>query len=58
AIGFLETKVFDRAKLTMGQTFVGPAVVDQIDTTTWVPCGWSASVLEGSMLVLNRLDRI
>ena len=57
ATGFLETKVFDRAKLIIGQTFIGPAVVDQIDTTTWVPCGWSASVLEGSMLVLKRLDR-
>ena len=57
ATGFLETKVFDRAKLTIGQTFIGPAVVDQIDTTTWVPCGWSASVLEGSMLLIKRLDR-
>ena len=54
-IGFVETKVFDRSNLIIGQEFLGPAVVDQIDTTTWVPQGWSASVLEGSMLFLERV---
>ena len=54
-IGFVETKVFDRSNLIIGQEFLGPAVVDQIDTTTWVPQGWLASVLEGSMLFLERV---
>ena len=55
-IGFVETKVFDRSNLITGQEFLGPAIVDQIDTTTWIPKGWSASVLEGSVLFLEQVD--
>ena len=55
--GFIETNVYDRSNLTRGQEIVGPAVVDQIDTTTWIPEGWAACVLEDSMLLLERTGK-
>jgi N-methylhydantoinase A len=33
------TPVYDRASLPAGVQFVGPAVIDQLDTTTFVPPG-------------------
>ena len=35
--GFVETPIFDRAKLGPGHEFAGPAIVEQTDTTTVVP---------------------
>jgi N-methylhydantoinase A len=35
--GFVNTPVYDRAKLAAGLTFTGPAIVEQMDTTTVVP---------------------
>ena len=35
--GFMETPIFDRAKLGPGHEFAGPAIVEQTDTTTVVP---------------------
>ena len=55
--GFIETNVYDRSNLTRGQEIKGPAVVDQIDTTTWIPEGWAACVLEDSMLLLERMGK-
>ena len=57
ASGFIETNVYDRSNLTRGQEIKGPAVVDQIDTTTWIPEGWAACVLEDSMLLLERMGK-
>jgi N-methylhydantoinase A len=34
-----QTPVYDRASLPAGVQFVGPAVIDQLDTTTFVPPG-------------------
>ena len=48
--GFIETNVYDRSNLTKGQEIMGPAVIDQIDTTTWIPEGWAACVLELSLI--------
>jgi N-methylhydantoinase A/oxoprolinase/acetone carboxylase beta subunit len=28
--------------LTAGSAFAGPAIVEQYDTTSWIPAGWSA----------------
>lgn len=57
ASGFIETNVYDRSNLIRGQEIKGPAVVDQIDTTTWIPEGWAACVLEDSMLLLERMGK-
>jgi N-methylhydantoinase A len=42
----VETPVFERSDLPAGVTFEGPAVIDQLDTTTLVPPGVRAEVDE------------
>jgi N-methylhydantoinase A len=42
----LETPVFDRAELPAGASLEGPAIVEQLDSTTIVPPGWRAEVDE------------
>jgi N-methylhydantoinase A len=41
-----ETPVYPRSDLPAGATLEGPAVVDQLDSTTVVPPGWRAEVDE------------
>ena len=40
----LDTAVFDRKALTWGHEFEGPAIIDQYDTTVFIPEGFSARV--------------
>ncbi len=35
--------------------FVGPAVIAEVDCTTWVPDGWRAEPGEAGALVLRRV---
>ena len=44
--GALETPVYDRATLPAGARIEGPAVIEQLDSTTLVPPGWRARVDE------------
>jgi N-methylhydantoinase A len=44
--------VIDRS--TLAGTVVGPAIINQMDTTTLVPPGWQARRVDGSALVLER----
>jgi N-methylhydantoinase A len=37
--GFVATPVYDRERLPAGATFGGPAIIEQMDTTTVVPPG-------------------
>jgi N-methylhydantoinase A len=37
ATGFCATPVYDRDRLPTGADFIGPAIVEQMDTTTVVP---------------------
>jgi N-methylhydantoinase A len=46
--------VYDRAVLGVGQEIAGPAIVNQMDTTTWIPAGWRAAVVPSGALVLER----
>ncbi|WP_292936073.1 hydantoinase/oxoprolinase family protein [Noviherbaspirillum sp.] len=41
--GFVRTPVYDRERLPIGCTFSGPAIVEQMDTTTVVPPGAKVS---------------
>jgi len=45
--------VYERHMLAMGKTFSGPAIIEQIDTTTLVPPGWSAQVLRDGTILLT-----
>ena len=47
-------QVHERAALGIGQLIAGPAIVNQMDTTTWIPPGWQASVVPSGALVLER----
>lgn len=38
------TVLYDRSALHPGDTLVGPALIFQLDSTTWLPAGWSARV--------------
>lgn len=40
----LNTNVYERSRLKPGNVIVGPAIVEQMDTTTVVAPGWKASV--------------
>jgi N-methylhydantoinase A len=52
ATGFADTAVYRRAALGPGDRIDGPAIVEQMDSTTVIPPGWRAVVAaEGSMLM-------
>jgi N-methylhydantoinase A/oxoprolinase/acetone carboxylase beta subunit len=51
----LEARVYDRTRMKPGFSFDGPAVVEQDDTTTWVPPGWRGTVRDTLLLLLERL---
>jgi len=50
-----EAAIHDRAKLTLGETIRGPAVIEQEDSTTLLPPGWQASVVVGAALMMERI---
>jgi N-methylhydantoinase A len=47
-------RIYDRDTLGPGQHLAGPAIVNQMDTTTWIPKGWRAEVVASGALVLER----
>lgn len=46
--------VYERAGLRPGRRLSGPAIVDQMDTTTLIPQGWEAHTLSSGALGLER----
>ena len=52
--GTVPTPLYDRTALHAGDHFAGPAIVTQLDTTTLVPPGWSATTYESGTLVLRH----
>ena len=51
---WLDTPIHDRALLAKGEHLVGPAIIEQADSTTLLLQGWSAEVLAGGALLLTR----
>jgi N-methylhydantoinase A len=51
----VEARIIDRAGLAPGERFTGPALIEQIDTTTLVPIGWTGEVASSGELILRRL---
>jgi N-methylhydantoinase A len=52
ATGFVETPIHNRADLAAGERIEGPAIVEQMDSTTVIPPGWHTVVApEGSLLM-------
>jgi len=56
--GFVPTPIYARPRLPLGVELPGPAIVEQPDTTTVVPPGWTARVEESGNLRLWRISRI
>jgi N-methylhydantoinase A len=52
--GGVETPVFDRDRLALGQMVVGPAIVEEWTTTIVVPPGWEATTDHMGNLVMER----
>ena len=46
--------VIDRSAMVAGETIPGPAIINQMDTTTLVPPGWQARRIAAGALVLER----
>lgn len=52
--GFVQTPVLHRTALGPGTSVVGPAVIEQMDTTTIVPPGWTARADGRGNLLLDH----
>ena len=46
--------VVSRAELRAGETLAGPAIVNQMDTTTLIPPGWTASLAPSGAMILHN----
>jgi N-methylhydantoinase A len=46
--------VHERGDLGARQRVAGPAIVNQMDTTTWIPEGWQVQVIASGALVLEK----
>ena len=53
ADGFVDTAIYDRARLPAGAEFDGPAIVEQMDSTVVVPPDWRAEVDDYGNIVLR-----
>ncbi len=52
--GAVAVPLFDRARLAHGHRIAGPAIIEQMDSTTLLLPGWSARVDGMGNLVLER----
>ncbi len=52
--GTIGAAIYDRTALPAGAGIAGPAIVEQADTTTLIPPGWRAGVVEGGSLLIER----
>jgi len=50
----VEVPVIDRMALGAGATFAGPAILTQLDTTTFVAPGWTGVVHRSGNIILER----
>ena len=47
------TPVHDRTRIAVGEAIAGPAIIEQVDTTTLVPPGWQATCLADAGLMME-----
>lgn len=51
--GFVDTPVYKRAELPSGTTFTGPAIIEQLDTTTVIPSGVKVAIDEYLNIIMD-----
>ena len=56
SIGAVETPVYERADIRLGHAVVGPAVIEQKDSTTLLPQGWRLAPEPHGCLLLSRIE--
>ncbi len=56
-VSYVDTPIFDRADLAKGQQIEGPAIVEQLDTTTVVPPGWQSTTDHLGVLTLRSKEQ-
>jgi N-methylhydantoinase A len=54
--GFVETPIYQRDDISRIDRIRGPAIIEQMDTTTVVPPGWVATIDTSANLVLTHGD--
>jgi N-methylhydantoinase A len=52
----VEAKVLGRGALEAGAVVVGPAILNQMDTTTLIPPDWQARLAPSGALILERIN--
>ena len=50
----IEATLYERDQLDIGATITGPAIVEQFDSTTVIPAGWTARVDRYHNLILQK----
>jgi N-methylhydantoinase A len=55
-VGYVVCQAVDRDTLSIGATVVGPALIDQLDTTVFIRPNWTAKVDDNGNLVATRND--
>jgi N-methylhydantoinase A len=55
--GFVATPIHARARLPLGARLAGPTIIEQADTTTVVPPGWTVAVEESGNLRIRRAEK-
>lgn len=50
----IDTAIHDRARLVVGETLTGPAIIEQTDSTTLLPADWHAEALASGALLLTK----
>ena len=53
---WVDALIANRDTLEVGETLDGPAVIEEADSTTWVPPGFRATVHESQCLIIARSD--
>jgi len=54
--GFVQCRLYARSQLRAGQLIAGPAVIEQFDSTTWLPPLHEAAVDDLGFLVIRRAE--
>ncbi|NOX69775.1 MAG: hydantoinase/oxoprolinase family protein [Gammaproteobacteria bacterium] len=52
----VETPVYDRSTLALGQQIDGPIIIEERETTVFILPGWSLTVRDDGSLIANRQD--
>ncbi|MFN8453482.1 MAG: hypothetical protein U0401_02245 [Anaerolineae bacterium] len=53
---FVDIPVYTRYDFPAGFKFASPAIIEEMDSTTYVPSGWQAHVDERNNLILQLID--